>query len=100
MARVYHECPHCHAKRISSYQKLFSVCFSPAICPECRKESSVHIIQGLKSLTAWIVLTWVFIGLSIMSGMSFFLLGTIPAFIVCMDRYILQASLEIRKVPE
>jgi len=45
------------------------------------------------TLTAWIILTWVFIGLTLMTSMSFFLLGTIPAFIVCVDRYILKAPL-------
>jgi len=48
-------------------------------------------------LTAWIILTWIFIGLAIMAGMSFFLLGTIPGFIVCVDRFLLQAPLEIRE---
>ena len=52
------------------------------------------------SLTAWIILTWVFIGLSIMSGMSFFLLGTIPAFIVCTDKYILQSPLVARETQQ
>ena len=52
------------------------------------------------SLTAWITLTWVFIGLSIMAGMSFFLLGTIPAFIVCIDKFILQSPLVIKEVQQ
>lgn len=100
MARTLHECPHCLEKQISSYQKLFSVSFSPAICPSCHQQSFVPIIQGLMSLTAWIILTWVFIGLSIMSGMSFFLLGTIPAFIVCTDKYILQSPLVVREIQQ
>lgn len=97
MSKVLHECPHCHEKQISSYQKMFSVSFSPVVCPVCKKESHVHIVQGLMMLTAWIILTWVFIGLAIMAGMSFFLLGTIPAFIVCVDRYLLKAPLEPRE---
>lgn len=70
--------------------------FSPAICPACNKQSVVPIVYGLMMLTAWMVLTWVFIGLAILAGMSFFLLGTIPAFIVCLDRYLLNAPLEAR----
>jgi hypothetical protein len=100
MPKRLHECPHCHEKQISTYQKLFSVSFSPAICPACKQESNMPIIQGLMSLTAWITLTWVFIGLSIMAGMSFFLLGTIPAFIVCIDKFILQSPLVIKEVQQ
>lgn len=88
-----HECPHCHEKVISSYQKIFSVSFSPAICPHCKKQSNVPIVHGLITLTAWIILTWVFIGLSIMAEMSFFLLGTIPSLVVCIDKYLLKAPL-------
>jgi len=97
MNKAMHECPHCHEKQISSVQKVFSVSFSPAVCPVCHKPSNLHIVQGLMMLTAWIILTWIFIGLAIMAGMSFFLLGTIPAFIVCVDRFLLQAPLEIRE---
>lgn len=98
MSKVLHECPHCHQNKISSYQKLFSVTFSPAVCPACGQLSNVPIVYGLMTLTAWVILTWVFIGLSIMAGMSFFLLGTIPAFIVCVDRYLLKAPLERREI--
>lgn len=97
MSKALHECPYCHEKQISTYQKLFSVSFSPAICPVCHKESNVHIVHGLKALTAWMILTWLFIGLSIMAGMSFFLLGTIPAFIVCVEKYLVTAPLEPRE---
>ncbi|MDG2176679.1 MAG: hypothetical protein P8M72_11200 [Gammaproteobacteria bacterium] len=97
MPKVLHLCPHCHKEEISSYQKLFSVSFSPAVCPACNQESFVPIIQALIMLTVWTILTWVFIGLSIMSSMSFFLLGTIPAFIVCVDKYILKAPLVTRQ---
>lgn len=97
MTKALHECPHCHEKLITSYQKLFSVSFSPATCPRCGKESIVPIVHGLITLTAWIILTWVFIGLAILVGMSFFLLGTIPAFIFCVNRYLLTAPLVARE---
>jgi len=98
MSKSLHECPHCHEKKITSYQKVFSVFFSPVVCPECKQQSSVPIVQGLMTLTAWMILTWIFIGLAIMAGMSFFLLGTIPAFIVCVDRYLVNGPLVIREV--
>ena len=95
-----HECPHCHEMGISSMQKICSVTLLPAICPSCHQKSKVPIVYGLMALTAWMILTWVFIGLSIMAQMSFFLLGTIPAMIVCINRYLLRAPLEIPITPE
>ena len=100
MSKVLHTCPHCQKKEISSYQKLFSVSFSPAICPACKQESYVPIVHGLITLTLWTILTWGFIGLSIMSSTSFFLLGTIPAFIVCVNKYILNTPLAILQLNE
>jgi len=99
MAKRLHECPCCHERSISNYQKIFSVAFSPACCPQCKKLSYVPIIHGLMVLTAWMILTWIFIGLAIMAGMSFFLLGTIPALIVCIDRYLIKAPLIVREPP-
>ena len=32
-----------------------------------------------------------------MAGMSFFLLGTIPAFVVCVNKFLLAAPLEPRE---
>ena len=100
MTKKLNECPSCHEHSISNYQKIFSVSFSPASCPQCNKQSYVPIVHGLMTLTAWMILTWVFIGLAIMAGMSFFLLGTIPALIVCIDRYLIKAPLIIREPPE
>jgi len=100
MSRQLHECPYCHEKEISSFQKLFSVMFSPAECPACHKTSNVPVVHGLITLTAWILLTWLFIGLAIMAGMSFFLLGTIPAFIVCVNKFLLAVPLEPREFVE
>jgi len=99
MAKKFYECPHCRKETVSSYQKIFSVSFSPAYCPQCRKQSYVSIIHGLTMLTAWMIMTWIFIGLAIMAGMSFFLLGTFPALIVCIDRYLLNAPLVARDPP-
>ena len=88
-----HQCPHCHEEGISSYQKIFSVSFSPAACGVCGKLSKVPVVHGLMALTAWIILTWVFIALSIMAQMSFFLLGTIPAWVFAVRKYLLAAPL-------
>lgn len=91
------ECPHCHQEGITNLQKALSVYFGPAECALCHGRSYVHVIYGLAAMTTWIVLTWVFIGLSYMSRSSFFLLGTIPAMILAVNKYLLEAPL--RAVP-
>ncbi len=88
-----HKCPHCQREGISSLQKAFSVCFTPAICEFCREPSYIHVIYGLCAMTTWIVITWVFIGLSYMAKSSFFLLGTVPAMVLAVNKFLLQAPL-------
>ena len=99
MSKVLHECPLCQEKQFSSYQKITSASFAPVNCPACKQQSYLPIVHGLMALTAWTILTWVFIGLAIMAGMSFFLLGTIPALIVSIDRYMLKAPLVANTPP-
>lgn len=90
---MMHKCPHCGHEAITTVQKLLSVNFGPAVCPHCHGRSYVHVINGLIALTLWIVLTWIFIGLSYMSRSSFFLLGTIPAMILSVNKYLVEAPL-------
>ena len=91
------KCPHCQQHGISNLQKLISVSFAPATCSLCKQQSYTHIIYGLYALTTWIAITWVFIGLSYMSRSSFFLLGTIPAMVLAVNKYLLQSPLRAIK---
>ena len=88
-----HVCPHCQAESISSLQKVFSVSFAPVICPNCKGRSYVHVLYGLLAMTTWIVLTWLFIGLSYMSRSSIFLLGSVPAAVVAVNKFMINAPL-------
>lgn len=87
------KCPHCQQEGITNLQKALSVSFAPAVCSYCHGRSYVHVIYGLTAMTVWIVLTWVFIGLSYMSRSSFFLLGTIPAMVLAVNKFLLEAPL-------
>ncbi|MDT8399149.1 MAG: hypothetical protein RQ899_11090 [Pseudomonadales bacterium] len=71
------------------------MCVAPARCSFCEQKSSIHVVYGLLAMTTWIVITWVFIGLSYMSRSSFFLLGTLPALVLAVNKYLLQAPLRI-----
>lgn len=88
-----YQCPHCQEPGISAWQKLTSVSFSPATCQVCNGRSYLHVIHGLIALTFWIVVTWIFIGLSYMSRSSFFLIGTFPAMFLAINKYMLGAPL-------
>lgn len=89
-----HPCPHCQQEGISSLQKLCSVSFAPAVCRLCRQHSYLHIVHGLYALIMWIMLTWVFIGVALYQQMSIYLIGTVPAFFLAVDRYMLKAPLQ------
>jgi len=88
-----HECPHCKQNSISSLQKLCSVLFMPATCPNCQRYCYLQYVHGLKALIAWVLLTWVFIGLALQQQMIIYLIGTVPALLYAVDRYMLQAPL-------
>jgi hypothetical protein len=88
-----HECPHCKHISISSLQKLCSVAFMPATCPDCSRYSYLQLTYALKAFIAWVILTWVFIGLALYQRMTIYLIGTIPAMLYAVDRYMLHAPM-------
>ncbi len=86
-----YECPHCKRDSISTQQKLLSIYPLALTCSVCGKNASIHIIYALVALTVWIVMTWGLIALAYWLQMSFLLFGTIPAFVIAVDRYIISA---------
>ncbi|MAM69910.1 MAG: hypothetical protein CMP91_02025 [Gammaproteobacteria bacterium] len=88
-----HECPHCKRESISSLQKILAISPIQATCTVCQQKSYIHIIYGLVALTVWIVMTWMLIGLAYWFQMSFLLFGTLPALVIAIDRYLIQAPL-------
>jgi len=88
-----HQCPHCQQKGISTLNKLTSVSFAPAICTLCSKMSYLHIVHALLALITWIIITWVFIGVALYQQMSIYLIGTIPALILSIDKCMLNAPM-------
>lgn len=88
-----HVCPHCLQPGVSSSQKLNSLFFAPARCRLCRKHSSLHYVHGLRAMIAWVLLTWLFIGVTLYQGLWIYLLGTIPAMLFAIDKYLLNAPL-------
>lgn len=88
-----HECPHCNQEGISTLQKIAAVTPLLATCEVCQKKSYIHILYGLITLTVWIVMTWLLIGLAYMMQMSFLLLGSAPAMVIAVDRFLINAPL-------
>lgn len=93
-----HGCPHCGEKGISNWAKLTSTSFAPACCRYCRKYSYLHVFNSLTAVTFWIVVTWILIGIAVMTNRSFFLIASFPAGFLAIDRFMLQAPM--RPVPD
>ncbi len=88
-----HECPHCHQESISTLQKLLAISPMRVCCGACQQYSYIHNTYALVALTVWIIMTWILIALAYWFQMSFLLLGSIPAMIIAVDRYLIRAPL-------
>ncbi len=86
-------CPHCLQPGVSSFHKLNSLFFAPARCQLCRKYSYLHYAHGLRAMIAWVLLSWLFIGVALFQSMSIYLIGTAPALLLAVDKYLLNAPL-------
>lgn len=89
-----HACPHCHQPGIRSLPKLVSLFLIPAQCRLCHKRSYLHHTHGVRAMVVWVSLTWVFIGIALFERMSIYLVGTIPALVFAIDKYLLKAPLQ------
>lgn len=87
-------CPHCQHSGISTLAKLGSAYFAPATCQQCGKQSLIPGAAGHKALILWILLTWVFIGVAMLQQMPIYMIGTIPAFILAIDKCMLAVPLQ------
>ena len=90
-----HACPHCQKAGITTLAKLGSVSFAPATCHACGRQAYLHIMHALLALLVWIALTWVFIGVALWQGMSIYLIGTIPALLLAVDKFMLKAPMRV-----
>ncbi len=88
-----HECPHCHQESISTLQKLLAISPLQVSCNSCKQSSHINTVYALVALTAWIIMTWLLIALAYWFQMSFLLLGSIPAMVIAVDRYLIRAPL-------
>lgn len=89
-----HSCPYCRKPGISSLQKFCSVFTVPAACGVCSRRSYLHYNHGVRAMVVWVVLTWIFIGIAIFQQTPIYLIGTFPALVFAIDKYILRAPLE------
>jgi hypothetical protein len=88
-----HECPHCKHKTITSFQKLCSSPLTPTVCPRCNGLSYLQLVYTLRAIFTWVVLSWVFIGIALYQRRSIYLLGSIPALFLAVDKCMLAAPL-------
>jgi hypothetical protein len=88
-----HECPHCHQESISTLQKLLAISPLQLSCKACLQHSYIHNVYALVALTVWIIMTWLLIALAYWFQMSFLLFGSVPAMVIVVDRYLINAPL-------
>lgn len=93
-------CPHCKEDTIGNWAKLWSVTVNPVQCPSCRQFSFLHAAHALKGLVFWIVVSWIFIGLSWFSQQVFLLIGTLPALFLAINYFMLDAPMEAILPPD
>jgi hypothetical protein len=97
---LMHECPHCKHKTITSFQKLCSTSITPAVCPRCNGLSYLQLIYALRAVITWVILSWLFIGIALYQRMSIYLLGSIPALFLAVDKCMLNAPLRAITLPD
>jgi hypothetical protein len=95
-----HTCPYCQQPGITGFRKICSITFVPgtipyvpAVCEYCHQRSYLDVMHGLYALGMWILLTWVFIGVALVQQKSIYLIGTIPALMFAVDKFMLKAPL-------
>jgi hypothetical protein len=66
---------------------------TPAVCALCGKRSALPYVYGIRAMVFWVIVTWVFIGIAIFERMSIYLVGTIPAMLIAVDRFMMNAPL-------
>ncbi len=86
-------CPHCKKPGITTLQKLISVSYTPAVCSVCQRRSYLHINTAIRALITWVILTWIFIGIALYEQMAIYMIGTIPALLLAIDKHMLRAQL-------
>jgi len=90
---TFHECPHCHQRGVSTFHKLNSLFFAPATCRLCGRRSSLSYQNGLRAMIAWVLLSWLFIGIALYQELWLYLLGTVPALLFAVDKFLVNAPL-------
>ena len=90
---VLHPCPHCRQPSFTDLQKLTSLWLQPRPCKLCHKAAYLPVRSVVEALIIWTALTWIFIGTALYMRNIMFMLGTIPAAVFAVDKWIRKAPL-------
>ncbi len=88
-----HRCPHCQQAGFTDLQKLTLLWLQPRPCKICHKAAFMPVRNVVVALIIWTLLTWVFIGAAFYMRNILFMLGTIPAAMLAVDKWIRKAPL-------
>jgi hypothetical protein len=65
----------------------------PLQCPHCKALSYVPLRYGVFALFTWVLLSWLFILTALYFRNVLYLLGSVPAGILAVDKWLLKAPL-------
>lgn len=88
-----HPCPHCKQPTFSSARKALLLWMRPGLCSNCRKPAYLPIRNVVIAMLVWVVLCWLLIATAFYMRNALFLLGSIPAAMLAIDKWLVQAPL-------
>jgi hypothetical protein len=88
-----HPCPHCHQPTFSSARKALLLWAQPGPCSACYKPAFLPIRNVITAMLVWTLLCWLLIATAIYMRNVLFLFGGIPAAMLVIDKWLIQAPL-------
>ena len=88
-----HPCPHCRQPTFSSARKAILLWASPGLCSACHKPAYLPIINVIIAMLVWTLLCWLLIATAMYMRNVLFLFGAIPAAMLVIDKWLVQAPL-------
>ena len=88
-----HPCPHCRQASFTDLQKLTSLWLRPRACEACHKAAYLPVRSIVMALVMWTLMTWVFIVAAFYMRNILYMLGTVPAAVLAIDKWIRKAPL-------
>lgn len=88
-----HPCPHCTKPTFSTARKVLLLWLSPGLCSACHKPAFIPLRNVAIAMFVWVIFSWLLIATTFYMRNVLFLLGSIPAAMLAIDKWLVQAPL-------